>query len=204
MGLFKNLFGGADGPGEEYAEYLTARINARLQPIDRGDMLEDPLDDFMREKNWGGVTGGGTQLSDDGGIAFCDLEIGVRQATDEVLAGICTHLETLGVPKGSRLLREGDDDNGDGRPFGVTEGFAFHFNNTEVPEEIQELHQVGSVFEAMQDTLGNTARLTGYWNGETETSVYFYGNSYAEIANLLAPILAENPRCQHGRTEQIA
>ena len=204
MGLFNTLFGGADEPGEEYAEYLTARINARLQPIDRGDMLEDPLGEFIQQKGWGEVTGGGTQLSDDGGIAFCDLEIGVKQASDEILAGICAHLETLGAPKGSRLLREGDDDDGDGRPFGVTEGYAFHFNNTDVSEEIQESHQVGSVFEAMQEVLGETARLTGYWNGEAETSVYFYGDSYADIAARLAPLIAENPRCQHGRTEQIA
>ena len=204
MGLFKSLFGGADEPGEDYAEYLTARINARLQPIDRGDMLEDPLDEFMRKKNWGAVTGGGTQLSDNGGIAFCDLEIGVREASDEILSSICAHLETLGAPKGSRLLRDADDDDGDGRLFGVTEGFAFHFNNTEVPEDIQESHQVGSVFEAMQEALGKAARLTGYWNGQAETSVYFYGDSYAEIAARLAPILAENPRCQLGRTEQIA
>ena len=66
-------------------KYLTARLNARVQPIDRGEYFEDPLDETLRRDGIGEVSGGGTQLADEpAGIEFCDIEIGVNALSQDV------------------------------------------------------------------------------------------------------------------------
>ena len=66
-------------PKEERADNLTmiiAQLNARVQPIDRGDYFEDPLDEVLKSSGLGEVTGGGTQMAaEPDGIEYCDVEI---------------------------------------------------------------------------------------------------------------------------------
>ena len=77
--MFGIKLGGAKKQQEPEGVYLTARLNARVQPIDRGDHYEDPLDDVLGAAGIGAVTGGGTQLADEpAGIEFCDLEVRVN------------------------------------------------------------------------------------------------------------------------------
>ena len=45
--------------------FVVARLNARVQPIARGDYFEDPLQDTLEQAGVGEVTGGGTQLADE-------------------------------------------------------------------------------------------------------------------------------------------
>ena len=54
---------------------ITARLNAKLQPLDRGDYFEDPLNEYLSSKKIGEVVGAGTQMGENGEIACCDLEI---------------------------------------------------------------------------------------------------------------------------------
>ena len=57
------------------AAILEVRINARLQPVHRGDRYEDPLA-FLLERSFPGsaVTGGGTLVSGDGEPLSCAIE----------------------------------------------------------------------------------------------------------------------------------
>ena len=41
-------------------EIVLARLNARAQPMDRGEVFEDPLDGVLQAAGIGNVTGGGT------------------------------------------------------------------------------------------------------------------------------------------------
>jgi hypothetical protein len=59
--------------------YLTALVNDRIMPIGRGDVYEDPLDEFLKAKGYGNVTGGGTLQELNGEIKYCDLEIEVDE-----------------------------------------------------------------------------------------------------------------------------
>lgn len=54
---------------------VIAHLNDRAQPLDRGELYEDPFDHVLKQASLGAVTGGGTQLADDGEVAFCDVEI---------------------------------------------------------------------------------------------------------------------------------
>jgi hypothetical protein len=52
-----------------------ARLNARLQRLDRGSPYEEPLDDALRRSKLGAVTGGGTLRDATGEIELCDIEV---------------------------------------------------------------------------------------------------------------------------------
>ena len=64
--------------------FVVASLNARLQPIHRGEYFEDPLDAALIERNLGHVSGGGTMQMKSGEIEFCDIEIQVDGPTPDV------------------------------------------------------------------------------------------------------------------------
>ena len=46
------------------SNFVVARLWEPIQPLDRGDRYEDPLDAALSAAGWGEVTGGGSQLTD--------------------------------------------------------------------------------------------------------------------------------------------
>jgi len=46
------------------SNFVVARLWEPIQPLDRGDRYEDPLDAALSAAGWGDVTGGGSQLTD--------------------------------------------------------------------------------------------------------------------------------------------
>ena len=187
-------------PGPEL-HYITARLNARVQPMDRGDYFEDPLNETLLHEKLGEVTGGGTQLVDEpAGIDFCELEIALPQMTDDVLRRIIERLEELGAPKGSKLIVEG-------RPeisFGVTEGLALFLNGTDLPDEVYENGDVDHVIEECNKLMAPFGQFRGDWQGSEETGLYFYGSSFSQMQLAIEPFVASYPLCQKSRIEKIA
>ena len=57
---------------------IIAQLNAKLMPFDRGQYFEDPLDDALKGRGLGEVTGGGTAQSESGEILYCEIEIPQR------------------------------------------------------------------------------------------------------------------------------
>ncbi|QHQ34227.1 hypothetical protein GO499_02985 [Algicella marina] len=188
---------------EKQAEgvYVRARLNARVQPIDRGEYFEDPLDEFLREAGLGEVTGGGTQMAEEpAGIEFCDVEIRLTDDSDETVALLIGHLEGLGAPMGSRLIREGSEE----LPFGVLEGLGLFLNGTDLDEEIYSTSDVNHVITECQQLIAQGDSFRGHWQGSRETALYFYGPSFAEMRAAIEGFVAEYPLCQRARIEQIA
>lgn len=201
--MFGFNFGGAkkQAPAPE-GEIVIARLNAKMQPIDRGDYYEDPLADTLKAANIGEVTGGGTQLSEAPyGIEFCDLEIRMDEVTEEALAVIIKRLNDLGAPKGSRLIIE---TTGKQIPFGVTEGLAVYLNGADLEDEVYRACDVNFVIDEFDRLLAGKGAFRGYWEGDRETALFCYGASYSEMKTALAPFLADYPLCEKARVEQIA
>jgi len=183
-------------------QHLTARLNARVQPIDRGEYYEDPLQETLEKAELGEVTGGGTQLADEpAGIEFCDLEIRVKAVSNDVLDTIVGRLEELGAPKGSRLMLDGSEQT---LPFGVNEGLGLFVNGTDLPEEVYANSDINHVIEECDRLIGVAGDYRGYWEGSQETALYFYGNSYEQMKAAIQPFIASYPLCQEARIEQIA
>ena len=68
----KKLSGGSRDP----EIMIIAQLNARVQPMDRGEYFEEPLDKVLKSEGIGEVTGGGTLLADESnGIEYSDIEI---------------------------------------------------------------------------------------------------------------------------------
>lgn len=183
-------------------EVVTARLNARVQPIDRGDYFEDPLDEALRELSLGAVTGGGTQLAEEpAGIAYCDLEIVVESASETTLQAIIARLEQLGAPKGSKLIIEA---TGAEIPFGRHEGLALYLNGTELPDDVYASCDINHVILELDRLMGERGKFKGHWEGSRDTGLYCYGPSFADMKAAIEPLLSDYPLCQKARVEQIA
>lgn len=201
--MFGLKFGGArKQEAAPDSEFIIARLNAKVQPIDRGDYYEDPLTETLEAKGLGEVTGGGTQLSNDpSGIEFCDLEIRVHDSGEQTVAAIIERLEALGAPKGSRLIIESTDRQ---IPFGAAEGVAVYLNGTDLADEVYRDCDVNDVIDEFNRRLKGKGAFRGYWEGERETALFCYGASFSEMKAALEPFLAEYPLCERARIEQIA
>lgn len=95
---------------ETRAEFVFAHINESIMPIDRGAKYEDPLDAYLRKKDIGEVTGGGSSLSTTGGIEWVGVDIELS-APHKNIERIAIKLRELGAPPGSFLEYTVDDRN---------------------------------------------------------------------------------------------
>lgn len=180
---------------------VIARLNARAQPLDRGEVFEDPLSDILQAAGIGEVTGGGTLLGEEGEIEFCDLEIMVPEATDAVLGAIREALEGLGAPKGSRLIW---NDGANELEFGTFEGLAVYLNGTDLPDAVYEQSDASFVYEELGRLVGSEGRVVSHWGGPRETALYLYGRSAATMLARIRPFLDTYPLCDKARIVTIA
>jgi hypothetical protein len=174
---------------------VIVRYNAPLQPIHRGE-FEDPAQDFLLEAGFGDITGGGTQMKEDG-IEYAETEFMLR-SRDHVQA-LITELEKAGAPKGS-LLFDGDTTTS----FGCMEGLGLHLNSTDLPAEVYDQSDANALVEMLSGVIGSAGRLLTYWSGQRKTSFYFYGPSFEAMRSAMAALIAEHPLCQQCRVEQVA
>jgi hypothetical protein len=183
---------------------LLVHLNARMQPMHRGDIFEDPLEDHLAARGLSAsVVGGGTMLAADGEPESCDVEVEVAQGSglDEVVAAITSFLESRNVPRGSNV----QDENGRVlAAFGVVEGLALYLNGTELPAEVYANSDVNELIEAIHVALGPSGAMLSYWEGPRDTVLYLYGPNAEAMRTRLTPLLAERPDAQLSRLVSIA
>lgn len=90
--------------------FVYVKIPAALQPLERGELFEDPLQAILEKEKAGTVTGGGSQLSnpDENGyrsIEYCGIDIDLYDPT-KGLALLRAELVRLNAPTGTMLLYE--------------------------------------------------------------------------------------------------
>jgi hypothetical protein len=198
LSFIGKLFGKKPKP---VTHYMTAKLNARVQPMDRGELFEDPLNDLLVSEKLGEVVGGGTMLADDPqGIAYCDVEIGTYDHSEATVTRVLSMLEGLGIPKGSELQFE----NRAPIPFGSLEGMAIFLNGTDLPDEVYQKSDINKTIGALNRALSDVGRMKGHWQGNTETALYFYGKTFLSMRTAVEKVLAEDPLCERCRIEQIA
>lgn len=197
LGFKHNRKPHADRAGQR----VTARLNSRLMPIDRGEVFEDPLDAAIKSADIGEVTGGGTELGENGEAAFCDVELKLFERTPENLERVVKALEKLGAPKGSKLLLEGSVREVE---FGVNEGLALYLDGFELPDEVYETCDLDTIVEELNRALDGKGRYHGFWQGDRETAVYFYGPSFETMKAAVSPFVARYPLCRNAHVEKIA
>jgi len=197
--MFGNLF--KKKKQETNWHYIVAQLNAKIQPMHRGEFFEDPLDVELKKLSIGQVSGGGTMQDPNGEIAYCDIEIQVHDSSEETVKKIISYLEKLGAPKKSKLKIEY---TGEEIEFGVAEGLAVYLNGTELDAEIYQNCDSNVVYSEFDKLLSGEGRVLSYWQGNTETAFYLYGKTYVEMNAKISDFLGSYPLCQKCRVAQIA
>ncbi len=180
--------------------FLTVRINDRCQPIDRGD-YEDPLDDALIEKKLGEVTGGGTQLGEDGVIEYCELEVLIKGDLDEAKQLIKETLENNGLPKGSKILGHGNDED---MPIGNHDVMAVHFDNVGLPDSVYDDYDINDVLDEIESLLSGKGRRNSHAIIKDESVVYYGGESFSIMKAAIEDYFQNQPLCENGRITQAA
>ncbi len=180
------------GPGA----LLEVRINARVQPVHRGDRYEDPLA-FLLERSFPGsaVTGGGTLVSGDGEPLTCAIEADVVGDHGEIADAVITLLEAQGAPRGSSLAVE----RGDARFFGSTEGLALYLDGTGLAPAVYAENDVNILLDHLHIALAEVGSLQSFWEGPTDTALYLYGPSADAMREALADLLSTHPLAENHR-----
>ena len=100
-GRQETLLGIAEGARERGRCFFYVRIPGDIQPIERGERFEDPLQAALDEQDLGEVSGGGSQLAGRGKeIEFCGLDVEVTDR-ERGLQLIRDTMRHLGVPPGT-------------------------------------------------------------------------------------------------------
>jgi hypothetical protein len=179
----------------DFPHLVLARVYEHIEPIDRGDRYEDPLQATLETMGVGRVTGGGSQLNELGGIAHADVEIELANV-DEALRIVAEALEQAGAPQGSELIQTSD-----GRvlrEFGKLQCLAIYLDGTSLPDEVY----ANLDFEALIAALGAAAdedSYRGVWQGPEETGMFFFGPDAEAMFTRVEPVLRGFPIGQNAR-----
>lgn len=181
---------------------VTAQLNQKLMPVERGERYEDPLQEELEKHGFGETDGGGTMTAKSGEIEFIDIQMNLTK-TNESIAFVIKRLESYGAPKGSKLII------GAGRqrreiPFGQSEGFGVYLDGVNLPDEVYKTCDVNLVIEEFKKLLKGHGSVQGYWQGPTETALYVYGDNAEEMKAKIAGFLASYPLCRGARVVTIA
>lgn len=182
--------------------FVYAQLNARIMPLERGDLYEEPLNEALTAKEWGEVTGGGTMQTKEGEIEYCGVDIDLY----DVAQGIPFVTEVLancGAPKGSKLQYQIDGEKIE-VPFGDVEGLGLYLNGTDLPDEVYRDCDMNLVYQQINELLGERGAIQGYWQAPTETALYLYGASFEGMRDAIADYIEKTPICQRARLARIA
>lgn len=182
--------------------FIVITLNDKIMPNERGEFYEDPLDDFLRAKNYGEITGGGTFQLESGEVDGCDIEIKLSsdKVDDSVLQEIISKVEELGAPKGSKLHVEKNEKT---ISFGKKEGLAVYLDGVSLDKEVYEKCDVNYVIAQLKKLTADNSEFIRYWEGN-ETGLFFYAESFDEMKEAVAEFIESYPLCENARVERIA
>lgn len=204
MNFLKNLFKAkSEDDHAAPSNHLTITLNDKIMPIDRGDVYEDPLDEFMQESGIGEVSGGGTMQLASGEIDFCDVAIQLYSAVidEKQLIQLQEKLEELGAPKGSFISLERDQQK---IMIGKKEGLAIYLDGVNLDHEVYENCDSNVVVDEIRKRINDTSEIVRFWSSDTETALYFYSDSFEEMKSAIQDFTETYPLCKNARIERIA
>ena len=179
----------------DFPHVVLARLHEHIEPIDRGERYEDPLQAVLDEAKLGRVTGGGSQLNELGVIDYADVEIELANL-DDGLQIVSEALEKSGAPKGSELIHL--EDSRVLRTFGTHECLAIYLDGTSLPDEVYETLDFDAVVSEIGEAAG-PASYHGFSQGAEETGMFFFGPDAEDMFARVEPVLRKLPIGQNAR-----
>ena len=177
----------------DFPHLIIARLYEHIEPLDRGDRYEDPLQAALEQTGIGRVTGGGSQLDELGGIAYADVEMELANV-DEALRIVAEALEAAGAPQGSELISH----NRVVREFGRLQCLAIYLDGTSLPDEVYAELDFEAVVAALSAAAGDDS-YRGFWQGPEETGMFFFGPDAEAMFVTVEPVLKRLPIGQNAR-----
>jgi hypothetical protein len=179
----------------DFPHLILARLYEHIEPIDRGDRYEDPLQAVLDRTGVGRVTGGGSQLNAQGGIDYADVEVEVANL-DAAVTSVVAALEEAGAPQGSEIVVAADERVL--REFGTLQCLAIFLDGVSLPDEVY----ASLDFEVVVSELGAAAgddSFRGFWQGPQETGLFFFGPDAEAMLGRVEPVLRGLPIGQNAR-----
>ena len=179
----------------DFPHMVLARMYEHIEPVDRGERYEDPLDAALKNAGLGRITGGGSQLDELGAVTYADVEIGLANL-DAALGIVVQQLEAAGAPQGSELI--------DGstsrvlREFGGQQCLAVYLDGVSLPDEVYANLDFEAVVTELDAAAGGGS-FRGFWQGPEETGLFFFGPDAEELFKGIEPVLRRLPIGQNGR-----
>jgi hypothetical protein len=181
---------------------VTAELNHKIGPMDRGDRYEDPLQKALEEHGYGETDGGGTMLSKEKEIEFIDIHM-FLSTPEAGIPFVIQFLEKRGAPKGSKLKIYANDKVSKEISFGVREGFALYLDGVHLPDQVYKECDSNIVVSEIDKRLKGHGQIESHWQGPTETALYVYGDSIAVMKPLIKDFVSSYPLCQGARIVDI-
>jgi len=179
----------------DYPHLVLARVYEHIEPIDRGERYEDPLDETLTKHAVGRVTGGGSQLDELGAITFADIEIELADL-DGAVQVVAEALDAAGAPQGSELLLASEERVL--REFGTLQCLAVFLDGTSLPGEVYAELDFDAVVEELGAAAGDGS-FRGFWQGPEETGLFFFGPDADAMFAQVEPALRRLPIGQNAR-----
>lgn len=181
--------------------YMTIRLPLKIGPLERGDLWEDPLSDLIEPDEIAEVSGGGTMMSEDGGIEYCDLEIELADLSDDRLDRIQAAMIEVGAPKGTKFV---DDDGAIIREFGTVCVVGIGLDGGGLPDSAYEGFDPDKFNEDILAALGDGHSYGGSHAGKRYTYFYYHGPDGSAIETKLRAFAADKPICQGAKYDHLA
>jgi hypothetical protein len=179
----------------DYPHVVLARVYEHIEPIDRGERYEDPLQAVLEKAGVGHVTGGGSQLNEVGGIAYADVEVELADLGD-ALGIVVAALEAAGAPQGSEIIDASDSSVL--REFGKQQCVAIFLDGTGLPDEVYAQLDFEAAIGALGEAAGENS-YRGLWQGAEETAVFLFGADAEAMFARVEPVLLRLPIGQNAR-----
>lgn len=176
---------------------IRIELNAKLQPIHRVEIFEEKLEKALVDADAGELLGGGTLQLNTGEIKSCDIELNVKEDWFDKVLDFIKQIRI--IPKGSKLIC----DEGTIQ-IGYVEGMAIYLNGVELPAEVYQSNDINELISRLNDAMKDRGVMYSWWEGRTETALYFYGKSFDEMRNSIQSVIDKHPLCKMCRIERIA
>lgn len=177
-------------------------VNERLQPEHRISYYEEHLQGIFKKEKVGNVVGGNSVFFKEGGIASCEVNI---DCYEDKINRLLELLHYIPMAKGSKLTVL----NGEGKvdreyPLGELEGMGLYLNGVDLPAEVYKNCDINFVVDEVFRLLETPPILYSYWQGSTETALYFYSASFTSMFSKIKTLISTYPLCQKSRVTQIS
>ncbi len=201
MNFLEKIFKKTEKPKQK--DSITIEINDKIMPVDRWDLYEDPLEKYIETETIWEIVGSGTMQLSTWELDYCDIniEINPERNTQESIKLIIKKLETIGIPKWSKIRIDGQKEI---VSFGNKEWLAISLDWVNLDKVIYETCDSNLVISEIKKAIHDSSEIIRYWQWPKETVLYFYADSYEEMTRKISEFIWSYPLCKWAKVEQIA